>query len=90
MERIVDQARVNVGPQGRVVIPARLRRILAIDQGDTLVARVEDGRIVLEKREQVLARLRRRFEKVPGEVSLANELISERREEARREQEAGE
>ena len=90
MERIVDQARVNVGPQGRVVIPARLRRILAIDQGDTLVARVEDGRIVLEKREQVLARLRRRFEKVPGEVSLANELISDRREEARREQEAGE
>jgi AbrB family looped-hinge helix DNA binding protein len=90
MERIVDQARVNVGPQGRVVIPARLRRILAIDQGDTLVARVENGRIVLEKREQVLARLRRRFEKVPGEVSLANELISERREEARREQEAGE
>jgi AbrB family looped-hinge helix DNA binding protein len=66
MERIVDQARVNVGPQGRVVIPARLRRILAIDQGDTLVARVEDGRIVLEKREQVLARLRRRFEKVPA------------------------
>jgi AbrB family looped-hinge helix DNA binding protein len=90
MERIVDQARVNVGPQGRVVIPARLRRILAIDQGDTLVARVEDGRIVLEKREQVLARLRRRFEKVPREVSLANELISERREEARREQKAGE
>jgi AbrB family looped-hinge helix DNA binding protein len=90
MEGVVDQARVNVGPQGRVVIPARLRRILAIDQGDTLVARVEDGRIVLEKREQVLARLRRRFEKVPGEVSLANELISERREEARREQEAGE
>lgn len=90
MERIVDQARVNVGPQGRVVIPARLRRILAIDQGDTLVARVEDGRLVLEKREQVLARLRRRFEKVPREVSLANELISERREEAQREQEAGE
>jgi AbrB family looped-hinge helix DNA binding protein len=89
MERIVDQARVNVGPQGRVVIPARLRRVLAIDQGDTLVARVEDGRIVLEKREQVLARLRRRFEKVPSEVSLADELISERREEARLEQEAG-
>ena len=77
---------MKVGPQGRVVIPARLRRILAIGQGDTLVARVEDGRIVLEKREQVLARVRRRFEKVPREVSLANELISERREEARREQ----
>ena len=89
MERTVEQAQVNVGPQGRVVIPARLRRVLAIDQGDTLVARVEDGCLVLEKREQVLARVRRRFKKVPREVSLANELISERREEARREQESG-
>jgi AbrB family looped-hinge helix DNA binding protein len=89
MERTVEQAQVNVGPQGRVVIPARLRRVLAIDQGDTLVARVEDGCLILEKREQVLARVQRRFKKVPGEVSLANELISERREEARREQASG-
>ena len=89
MERTVEQAQVNVGPQGRVVIPARLRRVLAIDQGDTLVARVEDGCLILEKREQVLARVQRRFKKVPGEVSLANELISERREEARREEELG-
>ncbi len=66
--------------------PCALRRILAIDQGDTLVARVEDGRIVLEKREQVLARVRGRFDKVPRKVSLANELIFGRREEARREQ----
>jgi hypothetical protein len=66
-----------------------LRRSLAIEQGDTLVASLEEGRIVLEKREKVLARVRRRFEKVPREVSLADELISERREEARREQ-AGE
>jgi ribonuclease VapC len=66
-----------------------LRRSLAIEQGDTLVASLEEGRIVLEKREKVFARVRRRFEKVPREVSLADELISERREEARREQ-AGE
>ena len=89
MENTAEQARVNVGPQGRIVIPARLRRSLAIEQGDTLVARLEKGRIVLEKREEVLARVRRRFEKVPREVSLADELVSERREEARREQ-AGE
>lgn len=89
MENTSEQARVNVDPQGRIVIPARLRRSLAIEQGDTLVARLEEGRIVLEKREEVLARVRRRFEKVPREVSLADELVSERREEARREQ-AGE
>jgi AbrB family looped-hinge helix DNA binding protein len=89
MGNTAEQARINVGPQGRIVIPARLRRSLAIEQGDTLVASLEEGRIVLEKREKVLARVRRRFEKVPREVSLADELISERREEARREQ-AGE
>ena len=33
-----------------------------------------------------LDRRERHFEKIPREVSLANELISERREEARREQ----
>jgi AbrB family looped-hinge helix DNA binding protein len=89
MENTAEKARVNVGPQGRIVIPARLRRSLAIEQGDTLVARLEEGRIVLEKREGVLARVRRRFEKVSREASLADELLSERREEARQEQ-AGE
>ncbi len=85
----MEQARVNVGPQGRIVIPARLRKSLAIEQGDILVARLEEGRIVLEKREEVLARIWRRFGSVPREVSLADELISERREEGRRER-AGE
>ena len=79
-----EQARVNVGPQGRVVIPARIRRELSIGAGDTLVARVVDGRIVLEKRAEVLARVKKRFAGIPGGVSLADELISERREEARR------
>lgn len=86
MEHFEDQARVNVGPQGRIVIPARLRRSLAIKQGDTLVVRSEERRLVLEKREEVLARVRRRFGSVPRGVSLADELIFERREEARREQ----
>lgn len=67
------------------MIPARIRRELSIVAGDTLVARVVDGRIVLEKRTDVLARARKRFAGVPGGVSLADELISERREEARRE-----
>jgi bifunctional DNA-binding transcriptional regulator/antitoxin component of YhaV-PrlF toxin-antitoxin module len=55
MENFEEQARVNVGPQGRNVIPARLRRSLAIKQRDTLVARLEERRIVLEKREEVLS-----------------------------------
>ena len=49
--------------------------------------RLEDNRLVLEKRETILARLRDRFRRVPPEVSLADELIRERREEVRREAE---
>ena len=78
---------VNVGPQGRVVIPAPLRQALEIHPGETLFARIEDGRLVLEKPDQVLARLRERFSQVPVEVSLADELISERRDESRKEAE---
>jgi hypothetical protein len=42
---------------------------------------------VLEKPDQVLERLKKTFANVPADVSLADELIAERREEARRESE---
>lgn len=89
MAHDVGQAQINVGPQGRVVIPAKMRRSLGIGKGDTLVARVEGERIILEKRAEILARMKRRFEAVPKNVSLADELIAERREESRRESEEG-
>jgi AbrB family looped-hinge helix DNA binding protein len=84
MEEIRDPAKVNVGPQGRIIIPAGMRKALGIGTGDVLVARVEDGRMILETRD-VLARVHRRFDVVPEGVSLADELIRERQEEARRE-----
>lgn len=67
------------------MIPARMRERLGIGAGERLVARVEDGRVVLEKRENVLRRVRRRFARVPKGASLVDELISERREEASQE-----
>ncbi|PKB68913.1 MAG: AbrB family transcriptional regulator [SAR202 cluster bacterium Io17-Chloro-G4] len=79
--------KVHVGPQGRIVIPAQFRESLDISTGETLIARVEDGRLVLETRERILARIRSWFADVPPEVSLVDELIAERREEARREAE---
>ena len=76
-----------MGPQGRIVIPAQFREALDICPGETLIARVEDGRLVLETRERIVARIRETFARVPDGVSLVDELISERREEARREAE---
>ncbi|HVC35466.1 MAG TPA: AbrB/MazE/SpoVT family DNA-binding domain-containing protein [Chloroflexota bacterium] len=87
MLKTLDTARVRVGPQGRVVIPAALRHSLGIDVGDTLVARSENGRLVLEKPEAILARIRERFRDLPDGVDLADELIAERRAEAKRENE---
>ncbi len=85
MEKLTTPTKVAVGPQGRLVIPADLRRELGIAPGDVLLALVEDQRLVLEKREAVLQRLRRRFAHIPPGVSLVDELIAERRAESRRE-----
>jgi AbrB family looped-hinge helix DNA binding protein len=84
--KAAEQARVSVGRQGRVVIPARIREELGIGPGDQLVARVEEGRVVLEKRENVLKRVRARFARVPAGADLSEELVRERREESRREE----
>jgi AbrB family looped-hinge helix DNA binding protein len=81
------RATVKVGPQGRLVIPAPLRRALGIAVGDMLIASTEDNRLVLERPDAVLERLRGRFQHLPPDTSLADELISDRREEARRESE---
>lgn len=76
---------VTVGPQGRLVIPASLRRRLSIEPGEVLIARAEEDRLVLERRKAILARLRERLRVVPADVSLVDELIAERRKEAERE-----
>ena len=78
---------VKVGPQGRMVIPAPIRRALNILPGQFLLARAEDGKLLLEKRDQVLARLQDTFTRASHGISLVDELIAERREQARREAE---
>jgi AbrB family looped-hinge helix DNA binding protein len=76
---------VSLGPQGRLVVPARFRRELGLEEGSMLAVRSDGRRLILEPRPEVLRRLRERFAKLPEGTSLSSELISERREEARRE-----
>jgi bifunctional DNA-binding transcriptional regulator/antitoxin component of YhaV-PrlF toxin-antitoxin module len=76
---------VTLGPQGRLVLPAPLRKALALVPGDGLVARVEGtDRIVIEKRSAGLKRLQDRFARTRGRKDLAASLIADRRAEARR------
>ncbi len=70
-----------------MVIPARLRDALHLHPGEVLVAHVDGDRLVLERREAVLGRLRAAFAAaVPRTVSLVDDLIAERRDEAAREE----
>ena len=76
---------VQVGAQGRVVIPAALRKALQLKPGDRLIARQVNNVLLFERRENIERRLRDRFRKVPDTVRLSEELIAERRIEGARE-----
>jgi AbrB family looped-hinge helix DNA binding protein len=76
---------VKVGPQGRLVIPAALRKALKVEPGTELVARIEGEQLIMERREAVERRLKHRFAHIPRSVSLADELLAERDDEVERE-----
>jgi AbrB family looped-hinge helix DNA binding protein len=81
-----ETARTRVNQNGRIVIPASFRRALDINAGDEVVLRIEDDELrvsTMKRRIERARRLVRRHLK-PG-TSLVDELISERREAARRE-----
>jgi len=74
---------IRMHAQGRVVIPAELRQAMQLHEGEQLIARVEDGRLILERREDVRHRLMNLFP--PTGPSPVDELLAERRAEAERE-----
>jgi len=90
MDGTMKVKRVRVGPQGRIVIPASVRDEMRLGVGEELLARIEDGRLVLERREDVARSLKERFAKVAPGRSLSEELVAERREETLREEGQGE
>jgi AbrB family looped-hinge helix DNA binding protein len=80
------ETRMRVNENGRVVIPASYRKALGIKAGDEVILRMEDDELRITTMKRRLERARRRIQQYvkPG-VSLADELIAERREAAKRE-----
>jgi AbrB family looped-hinge helix DNA binding protein len=79
----VPRGEVAATQDGRVTIPAQVRRAAGIEPGATLVVYVEDGRVVIETRDQLAARIKRDVTSAwTGPGSVVDELISERRAEA--------
>jgi len=78
--------RVKVNENGRMVIPAEFRKELGIKAGDQLVLEVKDRELRLTTLRERIAQsqaLVRRY--IPKGPALSEELIAERREEAKRE-----
>lgn len=61
-----------------------LRREFGASPGEPLVARVVGRQLVIERREDALRRVQQRFAGIPAGVSLADELIADRRREVER------
>lgn len=80
-----QSVRVSLGKQGRLVIPAQMRRSLGLQEGDQLIARAESGKIVIEKPEVIEQRLKARLAHIPKERSIVDEFIAERHEAAKQE-----
>lgn len=80
------EVRLRINENGRVVIPAPFRKALGLNPGDEVILRLEDDelRITTMKRRIERAQRHARQYVKPG-VSLADELIAERREAAKRE-----
>jgi AbrB family looped-hinge helix DNA binding protein len=81
-----SETRMRVNENGRVVIPASYRKMLGIKAGDEVILRMEDDELRITTMKRRLERAQRRIRQYvkPG-VSLADELIAERREAAKRE-----
>lgn len=84
MSQMLTKTRVR---QGRIVIPAKIREALDIREGEVLTMDIQDNELRVRTSREALRRLQALVRKhVPEGVSLVDELIRDRREEARREE----
>ena len=68
---------------GRLQLPAEMRKALSLGDGDTVLLEIVDGEIHVRPLRDAVSRVQARLrEYVPAGVSLADELIAERRAEA--------
>lgn len=78
--------KVKLGQNGNIVLPASIRDALSLKEGDTLWLSLEEGEIRLADSHAITKRIQAMVRKfVPEGVSLVDELIAERRREAKRE-----
>jgi AbrB family looped-hinge helix DNA binding protein len=77
----VQRGRIVAG--GRLQVPADIRRLLGLADGDPVVMRVIDGELHVRPIRDALSRIQARLrDYVPADADLVDELIADRRVEA--------
>lgn len=78
----MTELRTHVDNNGRILIPAQIRKELHIKTGDVFVMRAVNGEIKMISLDTAIAAAQALVRKyVPEHVSLVDELIQSRREE---------
>jgi len=72
----------QVSAGGRIVIPAEIRRKMGIQSGDQVILSYHDGELHIATRKQRLQQAKAIVKACVDTVSLAEELVGERRAEA--------
>ena len=82
----MERTLTKLGEGGRLVIPAEYRKALGVDTGDELVVELEEGSLRISTVREGIRRAQELVRSyIPEGVRLSDELIEERRREARRE-----
>ena len=86
MQNVILDDRVTLNENGRIVIPAAMRKALKVKPGDELLLHLENGEVHVTTHAQRIRNAQELLRRhVPSGISLADELIRERREAAKRE-----
>ena len=60
----------NVLAKGQIVIPKTIRDLLGINVGDRMIVDVENGKIILSKKQNILDVFLEVCKKSPGKISM--------------------
>lgn len=79
--------RTKLGKSGRVIIPTAFRQYLHLETGDDIILHMEDNLLYLTTAEQALQKLQKKvrnyIKTTDRNISLVDELITMRRNEAK-------
>ena len=82
----MESRSTKIDDGGKLVIPARFRRELGLQIGDTVVMEVVEGELRVRSRDAAITEIQRLVRSlVPEGVSVVDELIADRRTEAAKE-----